>query len=162
MKIYVDDPHVPYKSTEINAQRTKAQIDGLLAEWGIRDYAWHWDPENADVFVEFQFSETIGGISVKPVIRVSALIVWNSGSSRKEESINWDVTMRLVFWFIKTHLEAAYLSQSSRTEAFLPYIQSGEGGQNLAKVVIKNLERIQSMPALAAPKPERIIVEDQR
>jgi len=36
LKIYDDDPLVPYKNTKIGANQTKAEIDGLLARWGIK------------------------------------------------------------------------------------------------------------------------------
>jgi len=149
MKIYSDDPNVPYKSTEINFMHTKSQIDGLLAEWGVRDSMWHWAPEDADIFIEFKFTEVIEGITVSPVIRVYALLIWDHKKRGKDtEAVNWNISLRLMFWFIKTHMEVAYLTQSSKTAAFLPYIKANEEGEQLHKVVIRNLERIQGMPAL--------------
>lgn len=148
VKIYSDDPNVPYKTTSIGALHTKAKVDGLLARWGVKDSAWRWDPDRNEVFVEFKFTEVIDGITVSPVIRVDAPVIWNHKTRHKAEEINWNVSMRVMFWFIKSHMEAAYLTQSSRTAAFLPYISTGPEGTPLAKVIIANLERIQNMPAL--------------
>lgn len=41
MKIYTDDRHLPYKTTRLNALYTKAEIDGLVAKWGVKDVHWH-------------------------------------------------------------------------------------------------------------------------
>ena len=50
MKVYSDDPNLPYKTTKLKALYTKSEIDGLFAKWGVKDVYWHWDPEHNDVF----------------------------------------------------------------------------------------------------------------
>ena len=42
MKIYSDDPNLPYKTTKLKALYTKSEIDGLFAKWGVKDVYWHW------------------------------------------------------------------------------------------------------------------------
>jgi hypothetical protein len=42
LKIYSDDPNLPYKTTKLNALYTKSEIDGLFAKWGVKDVYWHW------------------------------------------------------------------------------------------------------------------------
>lgn len=37
MKIYSDDPILPYKTTKLKALYTKSEIDGLFAKWGVKD-----------------------------------------------------------------------------------------------------------------------------
>lgn len=156
MKIYSDDSNLPYKTTEINYLRSKMDIDGLLGKWQIKDSAWHQDWEHNDVFIEFKYSEVIDGITVSPVIRVVAPLIWDHKKRNSEEKVNWNISMRVMYWFIKSHLEAAYLTQSSKTAAFLPYISTGESGQPLHRVIIHNLEKIQGLPALTEiPAPER-------
>ena len=54
MKIYSDDPNLPYKTTKLKALYTKSEIDGLFAKWGVKDVYWRWDPEHNDVFVAVQ------------------------------------------------------------------------------------------------------------
>jgi len=51
-------------------------------------------------------------------------------------------------WFIKSHLEAAYLLQSSKTAAFLPYIASRDGEKTLKDVIIPRLNEIQRLESL--------------
>jgi hypothetical protein len=53
MKIYSDDPNMPYKTTSLKALYTKSEIDGLFAKWGVKDVYWRWDHEHNDVFVQF-------------------------------------------------------------------------------------------------------------
>jgi len=59
--------------------------------------------------------------------------------------------MRVMCWFIKSHLEAAYLLQSSKTAAFLPYIASKDGEKTLKDVIIPTMNEVQQLAAL----PER-------
>ena len=42
MKIYSDDPSLPYKTTKLKALYTKSEIDGLFAKWGVKDVYRHW------------------------------------------------------------------------------------------------------------------------
>ncbi len=155
MKIYTDDPNLPYKTTKLSALYTKHEIDGLLAKWGVKDSMWHWDPEHNDVFLEFKFTETIEGVTLTPIIRVTAPTIWNHKTRNKEEEINWNISLRVMYWFIKSHMETAYLLLSDKTTAFLPYISSPEG-ETLAKVVIRHLEQIQNLPALPQPSREQL------
>ena len=41
MKIYSDDPNLPYKTTKLKALYTKSEIEGLFAKWGVKDAYWH-------------------------------------------------------------------------------------------------------------------------
>jgi hypothetical protein len=160
LKIYTDDPNLPYKTTKLNSKYTQMEINGLFGKWGITDYAWKWNPEQNEIFVEFKFSETIQGLEVQPVVHVNCPVVWNHKTRNAAEEPNWNISMRTMFWFIKTHLEAAYLQRSSKTVAFLPYISTGEGGEILADKIIQNMERIKNMPALPEVNPEKVIQEE--
>lgn len=48
-QIFSNDPVVPYKTTQVNPLTTKAEIEGLLARWNIKKYAWEWDPDNGKI-----------------------------------------------------------------------------------------------------------------
>lgn len=127
MKIYDSDSLVPYKTTSVNAVRTKSQIDGLLAEYAIKDVAWHWDIANGDIYVMFQFHEKINDKELHPTVKVGCPTIWHKATRQKKEAINWDVSMRVLFWYLKSHLESAYLLQSSKVTEMLPYIQTRSG-----------------------------------
>lgn len=148
MKLYTRDREVPYKSTTIKAISSKHDIDGILAKCGIKKVAWNWDPENNDVFVSFQLEEEIDGRMIAPVIKLEPPRIWTKGSRKKKESINWNVSMRVMFWYIKTHLEMTYLMQSTKTQEFLPFINipSEDGDKQLKDVLIPDLHLLKALP----------------
>lgn len=154
MKLYTDDRNVPYKTTKINPISTKSEIDGLLARYGIKKTMWIWDIENNQVSLTFQLSEIINDRTVEPTVRVEPPRIWDKGSRNRREEINWSVSMRVMFWFLKSHLEMAHLLQSSKTTQFLPYIQVNEDGKTLKDVVIPRLEEVKHLGSLPEPKNE--------
>jgi hypothetical protein len=156
-KIYTDDPNLPYKTTKLNALYTKAQIDGLFAQWGVKDVYWHWEPEANDVYAMFKINEEIEGITVNVSARVDCPTVWNHKTRNKTEEVNWNISMRTMYWYIKTHLEEAYLRQSSKVAAFLPDLTGKEEGQTLKDIIIPHISDIQKLPAL----PKQPIIIDQ-
>lgn len=164
-KIYDNDSSVPYKTTHIKPEVSKSEIDGILARWGIRDSGWRWDMPNNEVFVTFQIHETlpdqtlpngskIQGKQIAPVVRIEPPRIWTKVTRRNpKDVINWDVSMRVMFWYIKTHLEMSYLLQSSKVTEFLPYIQvempTGEM-RKLAELLVPNVDRARALPNLEA------------
>ena len=159
-KIYSDDPLVHYKNSAITPERTKAEIDGLLAEWQVKDTYWRWNPAQNDVFVQFKIDEKINDLPTSVVIKVVCPIVWDRENKRgrppRPEQINWRISMRAMWWFIKIHLEMAYVIQSEKTTAFLPWIVSSDGQHTLKDTILLRLQEIQDMPALPEPTPEQV------
>ncbi|MBA7491281.1 hypothetical protein ES702_01826 [subsurface metagenome] len=127
IKIYDTDSEVYGRTTKKKAKRTKDEIDGILARFQIKDVLWHWDIENNDVFVMFKlppekFRDTeLADLSVK----LEPPRIWHK--TTKGESINWDASMRNMYWYILTHLSQAYVHQSSKFTEFLPHILNPEG-----------------------------------
>ena len=156
MKIYSDDPNLPYKTTKLKALYTKSEIDGLFAKWGVKDVFWHWDPEHNDVFVLFKIVEEIEGVPLQVSARVDAPAIWGHKTRSKAENVNWDISLRVRYWFIKSHLESAYLLQSSKTAAFLPYIASKDGAKVLKNILIPRMNEFQQLTALPE-KPVKVI-----
>ncbi len=160
MKLYTDDRIVPYKTTKINPLSTKAEIDGLLARYGIKKTMWEWDIENNKVSLTFEINEIINERQVQPAIRVEPPRIWDKGSRSRHEAINWTVSMRVMFWFLKSHLEMAYLMQSGKTTEFLPYVQVNEKGQTVKDVVVPRLEELRQLAALPEPQKDENKVID--
>lgn len=148
IKIYSDDPYVHYKDSEISPERTKANIDGVLAEWQVKDILWHWDPEHFDISVQFKIEEIIDSLPVSVVVRVECPIIYDreklKGRPPKPEAVNLRISMRCMWHFIKTHLEMAYAMHSSKTVAFLPYIATGER-KTLKDVILPRLKQFQAL-----------------
>lgn len=139
--------------------QTRAEIDGLLARWGIKDSHWHWDPEHNQVFLQFKLSETIENVPVSSVIKVEAPAIWDKKTRNRVEELNWRLSLRVLWWFLKSHLEAAYLRQSDKTTAFLPYISSADGSKTLRDVIIPRLSK-QGIPELDI-LPEQEVSKDK-
>lgn len=157
MKIYSDDPNLPYKTTKLKALYTKSEIDGLFAKWGVKDVFWHWDPEHNDVFVLFKIAEEIEGAPLQVSAKVEAPAIWDHKTRSKAECINWDISLRVMYWFIKSHLESAYLLQSSKTAAFLPCIASNDGQKTLKDLIIPRMNEVQQLAALPEKPREKVI-----
>jgi hypothetical protein len=141
-QIFTNDPVVPYRNTTIPALTTKSEIDGLLARWGIKKSAWDWDLENGKVTLNFQVNEVIEGKEVQVVVELAAPKIYDKPNRRNPKlTVNWRVSIRVLYWWLKSHLEYHYLSQSSKTAMFLPFIQ-GTNGKTLEKMLIPRLTEI--------------------
>lgn len=155
MKIYVDDPAVPYKDTKVNPLTTKQMIEGILARWGIRKAGWEWDLEADKCVLEFQYVEKVDGKDVAQWVRLEAPRIWSRPKKNSQakpvgvESINWAVSLRVLYWWLKTHLEMTWLEQSDKTTMFLPFIESSEG-KTLSQLLVPKITR----QLLDQPKPE--------
>lgn len=139
-KIYTDDPLIKYATTALKAERTKQQIDGILAEYQVKDVWWHYDIPR-EVWVRFGIEEEINGHIVTVGVRVDCPTIWNRAKPRgrtpesRVESINWDVSMRAMYHFIYTHLNAAYAMKSGKIVAFLGYI-AGVNDKQLKDLIL--------------------------
>lgn len=126
-KIYTDDPDIKYKSTTIKPVRTKSEIDGLLSRWGIKTYGWHYDESTFDIELRFQLNEKFQEREINPWVAIRPPPIWRKATRKNPEHIDIAVSMRTLFWYIKSQLEMAYAMQSRKTIAFLPYVQTKDG-----------------------------------
>lgn len=147
MKIYTSDPVCPYKATKINPFQTRAEIEGLLARWGIKKTAWDFDPDNDLVILHFQFTENIHGVNLNPIMKIEPPHIWDKGNRNKKEKINWMVSLRVLYWYLKTHLEYIYLGQSEKTMGLLPYVETPDG-KTLKDMLLPRLTKEGIIPAL--------------
>lgn len=155
-KVWDTDPIVPYKESKISAMQTQSEINGLLARWGITKYGWDWNFDHTNmgkdtVAVTFQFMEIVQGKKMMPIIRLEPPRIWHKANPKRKmpERINWDVSMRVLWWYMKTHLEYAYLNQSAKTTEFLPFIQiSNIDGKtkNLQAIVLEDVNIMKALP----------------
>jgi hypothetical protein len=161
MKIYTDDPKVHYVNTTIAPERTRDEISEILRAYDTDDIHWHWKPDANDVFVQFIIEEKIDGIPARVGAKVVMPAIWNKANrnahtpERRIEAVNLSVSMRAMFWYIKSHLENAYAMQSGRIAAFLPDMVT-KNGQRYFDTMKERLEQYQ---ALEAPVEKKIEVE---
>lgn len=145
-KLYVTDTDIPYTTTKIDPQKTKAEIDGILARWGIKKIAWIYDPDGNQVELHFELPyEKFGDANTPLVVRLEPPRIWNKRTRKHEESVNWRVSMRILHWFIKDSLAMAYAMQSQKAVAFLPHIQT-DTEHTVKDVVLPKLSLLKALP----------------
>ena len=89
--------------------------------------------------------------------RVECPMIWGHKTRDKEEDIIFIISLRVMYWFIKSPLEAAYLLQSAKTVAFLSDLKGKDDRQSLKDLIIPHIGDIQKMAAL----PKMPIIIDQ-
>lgn len=167
MKIYSDDPLVSYKESTIDPIRTKDQIDALLRAFKVTDIHWHWNPDFNDIYIQFMIEETIEGIPVKVAAKVVCPAIWDKAvrnspkPERRVERVNLKVSMRALFWYIKTHLETAYAMQSSSVAGFLPNIV-GVQGKTIEQTLIPRISEFAALPDHSSSQEPEVIAPPPR
>ena len=152
VKIYDDDPEVYGRTSTIKADRTKAEIDGVLARFGIKDVWWRYDLKNNDVFIKFILSERFGEKYRELTVSLEPPRIWHK-DKKHGEAINWDASMRNLYWYILTHLSQAYIHQSSKFTEFLPHILNKDG-RKLTEIIH---EQYQALPESVEKREEKHI-----
>jgi hypothetical protein len=158
LKIYTDDPKVHYISTTVSPERTRDEISEVLRAYDTSDIMWHWKPDVADVYVQFIIEEIIDGYPARIGAKVVMPTIWDKAvrnspkPERRVEQINLKVSMRAMFWYIKSHMETVYYMQSSRVAAFLPDMVTPNGKRYFDTLK----ERLSQFEALDYnPEPEQ-------
>jgi len=123
MKIYDTDREVYSRTTSINPDRTKGEIDGILARFGVRDVWWRYDIKHNDVILRFILPKE--RFDKELTVELEPPRIWHK--HKKGDFINWKASMRNLYWYILTHLSQAYVMQSSKFTEFLPHILNREG-----------------------------------
>lgn len=161
-KIYVDDPLIKFKGTTVPAVRSRQLIDMVLAEYSVKDVMWHYDPPNS-IFVLFKIQELINDVMMTVSVRVDCPTIWNKAQNRRRpfkcEEINLDVSMRAMYHFIYTHLNAAYAMQSSNTVAFLGFIQTNKEGVVLKDLILPKLNNQAALENKLSNEDESKIID---
>lgn len=166
VKIYTDDPLVSYTKTTITPERTRDEISAILRQYDVADIHWHWKPEGNDVFVVFGIEEVIDGLPVRVAAKVACPVIWNKAVSnspkpdRRVEQPNLAVSMRAMYWYIKSHLESAYAMQSSRVAGFLSDMVTASG-ERFFDTLKKRLDQFQIEDKQEAKPVEVEVIKPQ-
>jgi hypothetical protein len=92
MKIYSNDPLVHYATTELSPERTQMQINGILAEYGVKKVAWNFDIPR-EVWVLFDVVETIEGTPIRVPVKVVCPTIWDPSRPRaRDQRKNWNTS----------------------------------------------------------------------
>jgi len=151
LKIFSDNKHLPYKTSTIKPEKSKADIDQTLSIYGITKVMWVWDLPRNKVELCFELSEVFQDHTVNPLVRMKPPTIWKKHRYEADE-IDWRLSMRIFHWYIKNQLAMTYAMQSSPIIAFLPFIAVNET-QDIKDVVLPRLEEIKNWQALEHKKP---------
>jgi len=127
------------------------------------DILWHWKPDINDVYVQFIIEEVIDGIPARVGAKVVMPTIWDKGNrnahnpERRTERINLPVSMRAMFWYIKSHMETAYAMQSSRVAAFLPDMVTPNGSRYF-DTLKEQLDRFKALEHKTEPTQREVEV----
>lgn len=139
---------IPYANTKIAPEQTKAEIETMLKEHGIVDI--QWTTYQGDTTLKFLFRVTIRGVekevmfAFKPPI-ISMKKKQYSRQNYRYETITTDnapVSYRLLFWYLKSKLEAVQFGLETVEKEFMSHIlvalpggKETTLGESLTKVV---------------------------
>ncbi len=157
-KIYDDDREVYGRTSDIPARTSKNDIDGILARFGVKDVWWRFDIPNNDVFVSFKLTEKFGTKMLNLPVLLSPPRIYhkvkNSRGRIIREELNWNASMRNLYWYILTHLSQAYVHQSGLFTEFLGNILS-ENGRKITELMH---EQYQALPETIPPQQTKEVV----
>ncbi len=113
----------PYRDTDVSPDKSRAQIDQLLRDFGATGTRWStlWDKNR----VELEFGVEHDG--KRTVVRIIAPTfmarhrTWNAKLGRNEEveAPNWPQSFRLLYHWVKAKLEAVTWGLRAFEEEFL-------------------------------------------
>ena len=105
---------LPYESTEIAPEQTQAKITGLLYQHGAEATRWTTEKDGSTI-LEFMFS--VEGGARRLAFRIVPPILLDAHGRRRTAQ-----SMRLLFWWLKSQMEAIRYGLTSVEETFMAHI----------------------------------------
>lgn len=151
----------PYASTEIDPDDTRGEIDKLLRSYGVQKIVWATDYSTNDVRLMFDVEVEIEGIKktinvlIQPPLILKKTKIYNAkrGITEQQNIPNWPQSMRIMFWYIKSKLEAVSYGLVSAEQEFLSQVmyRLGDGstetvGESMKRLIADN--GLAKLPAL--------------
>ncbi len=101
----------PYASTTKDVDSSIAEINKLLRSFGIQNMQWTtlWEVDHVELRFALEVSPgALRPIRIEPPRFMTKRRSWNSKKGMYEtiEAPNWPQSLRLVYWWLKTKLEA--------------------------------------------------------
>jgi hypothetical protein len=142
----------PYGSTKVDPDKTKGQITKLLRDYGCEAIQWTEDFRINSIELKFIVETEIQGVKKQIAIHVIPPIIYQSrrrwnpkGFYEKVNAPNFAQSMRLLYWWLKSKLEAVAYGLSSVEKEFLSQVMvslpdgsSTTVGETMSKAIIDN------------------------
>ena len=116
----------PYASTKVSAEKSRGDIERLLKKYNAQGIRWTSMAGSSPV-LEFIFDVTVNGIEKRLGFRIvpPVITIRRRANGRRGDLLtvrNEDAEMRLVWWFVKSRLEAVAAGMETLEEALMSKI----------------------------------------
>lgn len=103
----------PYDRTEINVNKTQMEIQQLLLEYGAEGIQWVVFRDGLPKLA-FIIEANINGASKKVGVQIDPPLI-----QRQNKTYNYEQSMRLLYWYVKSKLEAVAYGVKTFEKEFL-------------------------------------------
>ena len=160
----------PYENTKIDPDSSRVDIDKLLRSYGIQKIIWASDYEHNDVRLAFEIEAEIQGIrkgftvTLRPPLILKQIRLYNpkKGITEKVKVPNWSQSMRMMYWYLKSKVEAIAYGLVSVEKEFLSQVMVSLpiGSSTVGEILepIMTYDRLDSLPYLAE---KTVITKDE-
>lgn len=122
----------PFANTAIDPDKSRSEIDNMLQDFGCEAVNWTTDWKNNKVELKFVMTTEIEGVQRKFLVDITPPTFaskhrsWNKLTGRNEEvyAPNFAQSMRLLFWWLKSKLEAVTYGLSTAENEFLSQVMT--------------------------------------
>lgn len=148
----------PYSDTEVKWDRTRAQIEDLIRDYGAVGISWA--SYRGEDILQFIIEAEIQGVRKEIGIQVNVPIILKrarpGGRGPIVNTWNKDQSYRLLYWFIKSKLEAvAYGLNTIEREFMSEILVKLPGGSTTVGNILEQYLATDNLAALPAPLDTR-------
>jgi hypothetical protein len=137
----------PYADTTVEAEKSIMEINKLLRLYGVTNYQWTTQWDDGIVTLKFALEVEVGKyipIRMSPPAFLAKRKTWNAKTGKNDilELPNWAQSIRLLYWVLKTKLEAVAYGFREVREEFMGDILvkiPGGGETTMAQAMMKNI-----------------------
>lgn len=159
----------PFAGSTVDADKTAAQIDKMLREYGCDALQWtkEFDKNLIElrfiVEVEMQGQRRKIGVKLSPPLFMEKRRTWDSVKGRHviHEAPNFSQSMRVLYWYLKAKLAAVAYGVRPFEEEFLAEIivPTEEGERRLVDIIKDRSPQMLGLPNKAQDENEPIPLE---
>jgi len=154
----------PYRGTTVSYERTKAQIEKLLTDYGVDGV--QWTSYRGEEDLKFIVSAEVKGVRRELIIQVKPpqMIIRRRVKGRgMVRTPNRDQAYRLLFYWIKSKLEAVVWGLSTIEQEFLSQVSVAlpDGSTTVGEIMREYIaeDALRALPAPQPGKPKAIEAE---